>query len=130
MIVDPSAIIAILTGEEEREQFFNLLMKADAVHLSAASRVELTAVIVRKRLAAGEQRLTDLFDACDIAIVPFTVAHAELASDAYRRFGRGSGHAARLNLGDCFSYALARERDAPLLFTGDDFRHTDVRVAA
>ena len=130
MIVDTSAIIAILTEEQDSVHFFRLLKAAGAPVMSSATRVELSAVSVRKRLPATEDMLDELLAEFNIAVVAVSARHADLACAAYRRYGRGSKHPAKLNFGDCFPYALARERNEPLLFKGDDFRHTDVRAAA
>lgn len=126
MIVDTSAIIAILTGEPDSDRFFQALKGDDAPVMSAGTRVELAAVIVRKRLPATDATVAALFGEFNLTIVPFSARQAELAGDAYRRYGRGTGHPARLNLGDCFAYALARDRNEPLLFKGNDLRLTDI----
>jgi ribonuclease VapC len=109
IVLDTSALVAILTDEPERRAFNLAIENAPARAMSAATLLEAKMVLIR--------------------IEPVTAAQAELAFDAFRRFGRGTGHAARLNYGDCFSYALARENAAPLLFKGGDFIHTDVEPA-
>jgi ribonuclease VapC len=96
--------------------------------MSAASYLE-TAVVCDAVSAAVAQAFDEIMREAAIEVVPFTAGQAELARHAYRRFGRGSGHRARLNFGDCFAYALAIERNEPLLYKGDDFGHTDVRSA-
>ena len=123
IVVDTSAIVAILLAEEEGAEFRAQIEQAGGVMVSAVSAVELAAV-------AG--RDDALFDAVQsflnesyVAIVPVDAAQAPIATDAYRRYGKGH-HPAGLNLGDVFSYALARARELPLLFKGDDFSRTDV----
>ena len=95
--------------------------------MSAATRVELAAVLSRRLAPAVARRAERILDRAQVEIADFDARQAEIAADAYRLFGRGSGHPAGLNFGDCFSYALAIARDEPLLFVGDDFTHTDVR---
>ncbi|MFN3866096.1 MAG: type II toxin-antitoxin system VapC family toxin [Demequina sp.] len=129
MIVDSSAVIAIVTGEVGFESLVEALAAADSARLSAATLVEVHAVTYRHGRADMVRRIERLLAEFDVEIVPFDAEQARLANDAYRDYGRGSGHAASLNLGDCFSYALALSRDEPLLFVGDDFTHTDIRRA-
>ena len=97
--------------------------------MSAASYVELCSVIDNRIWPRDSRRLDAMLAAYGVEIVPFTASQATIARDAYRDFGKGSGHPAHLNMGDCFSYALAYETDDELLFVGDDFSHTDVRQA-
>ena len=129
MIVDTSALIAIITEEPERQEFVAAIRAAPRARLSAATYVELGAVIDARRDPVTSRLVDDLLRALDIEVVPLTVSQAAIGRAAYRDFGRGSGHPARLNLGDCFSYALARDAREPLLFKGDDFVHTDVTPA-
>ena len=129
MIVDTSALIAIITEEPERQEFVAAIRAAARARLSAATYVELGAVIDARRDPVTSRLVDDLLRALDIEMVPLTVSQAAIGRAAYRDFGRGSGHPARLNLGDCFSYALARDAREPLLFKGDDFVHTDVTPA-
>lgn len=129
MIVDTSAVIAILTGEPEREHFVSLLRQARYVHMSAATYLEATIVADRTGDPVLSRRIDELLTSLRAELVDVTADHARIARMAYRDFGRGSGHPARLNFGDCFSYALAKERRAPLLCKGDDFVHTDVQLA-
>ena len=130
MIVDTSALAAILFDEPERPRFTAMLATTDALSISAGNWLELTVVLARlgrqDLLGPVEQLRTHL----GIAVAAVTETQGEIARKAYLTFGRGSGHPARLNFGDCFSYALAIERGEPLLFKGDDFRHTDVKRAA
>lgn len=128
MIVDSSAIAAILFGEAERETFVGALRRAGGAEMSAASYVEIAAVVDGRRDPALSRELDALLDQLRVSVVDLTTQQARIAREAYRDFGRGSGHRARLNLGDCYSYALATSRRDPLLFKGDDFIHTDVRT--
>ena len=129
MVIDPSALLAILQDEPERRAFNELIEAASERRLSAASFVELS-IVVEARLGAEGIRDLDLFLAtAGIELVAFDVAQARVAREGFRRFGKGR-HPAGLNLGDCFSYALARTLDEPLLFKGDDFPLTDVMAAS
>ncbi|MES2755619.1 MAG: type II toxin-antitoxin system VapC family toxin [Pseudomonadota bacterium] len=129
MIVDTSAICAVLFDEDEGDAFLRMLVRAERVQLSAGNWIELAPVLSHRRTGELEARLDWLIKQCGITISAVSVAQADLARDAYRRFGRGTGHPAKLNFGDCFAYALAKETGEPLLFKGDDFRHTDIRAA-
>jgi ribonuclease VapC len=129
MIVDSSALIAILKGEPEQPAFSILLEKTPDVRLSAATYFETAIVIDSQRDPATSRKLDDLIERARIIMEPVTIEHARIARQAYRDYGRGSGHPANLNFGDCFSYALARARREPILFKGDDFVHTDLRPA-
>lgn len=97
--------------------------------MSAANALEAAIVIDAERDPIVSRELDGVRRDLDIAIVPVTAQHVEIARQAYRDFGRGSGHPAKLNFGDCFAYALAIEQDQPLLYVGDDFAHTDVEPA-
>lgn len=129
MVIDTSALIAIFFDEPEAERFASL-MDATATRLvSAVSWVE-TSIVVRQRLGdEAEARVIRELEAAGLEIVGVEARHAELAREAFRIYGRGR-HAAALNFGDCFSYALARARDLPLLFKGEDFSRTDIDSAA
>lgn len=129
MIVDSSAIIAILAGEPETSAFSSALEAASSVTIAAPTLVELYVVADRARDPRARSALDDLLRAVDPEIVAFTVQHATIAREAHRNFGRGSGHPARLNFGDCFAYALAKATGETLLYKGDGFRHTDIRSA-
>ncbi len=97
--------------------------------LSAATYVEIGAVIDQARDPIASRRVDELITGLRIQVESVTAQQANLAREAYRDFGKGSGHPAGLNYGDCFSYALAKACAEPLLFKGDDFRHTDVEIA-
>jgi ribonuclease VapC len=129
MIVDSSAVVAICTNEPEAADLLTTARSADHLQMSAPTLVETAVVIDQRSRRVASRRLNNLLGALAVRIAPFTEAQAGIARQAYREYGRGSGHPARLNLGDCFSYALAIDVDEPLLYKGDDFRHTDVRSA-
>lgn len=97
--------------------------------MSAATLLELSVVVDAKRDPVRSGRLDELLRSSDVETMDVTAEQAHIARAAYRDFGRGSGHPARLNFGDCFSYALAKVTGEPLLFKGDDFGHTDLRSA-
>ena len=126
MIVDTSAVIAILRDEPDAVRFVEALARASTVRMSAASYVETAVVVDANRDPVLSRRLDDLLVAAEVSVEPVTREHAEIARQAYRDFGKGSGHPAGLNFGDCFSYALARATGQALLFKGDDFSRTDV----
>ena len=130
MIVDTSALIAILKNEPEAEAFSETIEAAKVVRISAASYLESRIVVGRYKDPILMARLEEILENPGIQIEPITVTQAKIAWEAYRDFGKGSGHAANLNFGDCFTYALAREKREPVLFKGDDFGHTDLRSAA
>lgn len=127
MILDASAIVAVLTRESEGSNFRNLIYDAQVVRISAAGYVEVGVVLDSRGLSRD---LDQFFEWCAAEIEPVSESQARLARLAYRRYGRGTGHPARLNYGDCFSYALAMDRMEPLLFKGKDFSQTDVMVAS
>lgn len=129
MIIDSSAIVAILKDEPEGSAFSVILDSAATVRISAASYLECSIVIDKNRDPVLSAGLDDLIEEAEIAIEPVTAAQAKIARQAYRDYGRGSGHRANLNFGDCFSYALARDKREPLLYKDDDFVHTDLRPA-
>lgn len=129
MIVDSSAVIAILAGEPDAEVMSNALETASRVAIAAPTLVELYIVADRARDPRARSALDELLRTVDPRIEPFTAEHATIARQAHRDYGRGSGHPARLNFGDCFAYALAKATGEPLLYKGDDFGHTDIRSA-
>ncbi len=129
MIVDSSALVAILKREPERAIFSALLESTQDVKISAATYFETSIVIDSLRQPATSRMLDDVIERSRIQIEPVTVEQARIARQAYRDYGRGSGHPANLNFGDCFTYALARDKREPVLCKGDDFVHTDLRSA-
>lgn len=127
MILDTSAVIAVLQNEESAPRLVAALENEPVRRMSAATLVE-AGIILQARFGDHGERELDLFvQRAHVEIIPVTEEHAEYARSAYRRFGRGR-HAAGLNFGDCFAYALARALDEPLLSVGEDFARTDVRV--
>jgi ribonuclease VapC len=126
VIVDTSAIIAVLRAEPEASTCADAIESAGVRRLSAASYVEVGAVIDRADDAIASRRVNELLAVAGIGIEPVTASQAQIAREAYRDFGKGSGHPAGLNFGDCFSYALAKAAGESLLFKGKDFQHTDI----
>jgi ribonuclease VapC len=126
MIVDTSALIAILRDEPEAHAFAVAIADADCRRISAANYLEAAIVIDGSRDPIASRRFDDLLREAGISIEPVTEEQARVAREAYRDFGRGSGHAARLNFGDCFAYALAKTTGEPLLFKGDHFLHAGI----
>jgi ribonuclease VapC len=129
MILDTSALIAILRLEAEAPEFAEIIERAAHRRISAVSYVEAGAVIDGSRDPIASRRFDELIKAAQITIEPVTEAQAHTARQAYRDFGKTSGHPAKLNFGDCFSYALAKSRGEALLFKGQDFSRTDVKSA-
>jgi len=130
MIVDTSALVAILFDEPEAVALATILDSAESLCMSAATYLELSIVIDKRKKPALSNRIDEILDRYEIYIEYVTSEQAKIARQAYRDFGTGSGSRANLNFGDCFSYALARVKHKPLLFKGDDFIHTDIRPAA
>lgn len=130
-VVDTSAIVAILHAEDEADRFTDVLVRAPSVHISAATVIECTAVLAGRsdRDPLAERSLDALLAAVDATVDPLSARQSEIARRAYIDFGKGSGHPAGLNLGDCFSYALAFDLSLPLLWKGDDFTHTGIPAA-
>jgi ribonuclease VapC len=129
MIVDSSAMVAVIKREPDWLALSERMDSADCLHMSAASYLETAIVLDSRRDPAISSRLDDLIEDVEMLIEPVTVEQARIARQAYRDYGKGSGHPANLNFGDCFSYALARDKREPLLYQGDDFVHTDLRSA-
>jgi ribonuclease VapC len=129
MIIDTSAIVAILRQEPEARRFAEAIEAAAVRRISATTYVEIGAVIDGGRDPVASRLVDELLATAGIVIEAVTEAQARIAREAYRDFGKGSGHPAGLNFGDCFAYALAKATGEPLLFRGDDFSRTDVAVA-
>jgi ribonuclease VapC len=125
VIVDSSAILAILLGEPDRLRYVDAIVENTPRRMSVANWLETTMVVDRKGTALSISRFEDFVHDAEIELVPVSISQAGLARTAWRTFGRGN-HPARLNYGDCFAYALAKETREPLLFKGDDFAQTDV----
>jgi len=129
MILDSSAIVAILRGEPDAGTIADAI-EADAVRrMSAATYFETALVIDLGRNPIVSRKLDEFIADAEIVIEPVTEEQARIARAAYRDFGRGSGHPANLNFGDCFAYALAKIKREPLLFKGNDFTHVDITPA-
>jgi ribonuclease VapC len=125
MVIDSSAIIAVLENEPSADQIAEAMHSAPAILLSAANLVETSIVIERRNGDTGGRELDLLIYRTEMEIVPVDQDQAEIARTAWRRFGKGR-HPAGLNYGDCFAYALAKSRQLPLLFVGRDFAQTDI----
>ncbi|WP_376961111.1 type II toxin-antitoxin system VapC family toxin [Azospirillum sp. A26] len=126
MVVDTSALVAILKAEPEAAVFLAKLATATVCRLSAANFVEAGLIANRDPTGAHREALEDLLKEFDIRIEPVGERQARIALDAFRRYGKGTGHPAGLNYGDCFAYALAADTGEVLLFKGDDFPCTDL----
>jgi len=129
VIVDSSAMVAIIRGEPGSERLEEVIFASDSVGMSSGSYLETGIVIDARSNPTASWLLDRLLADFDVEIHAFTAEQALIARQAYRDYGRGSGHPARLNFGDCMSYALAKVHDEELLFKGNDFTHTDVRAA-
>ena len=125
IVVDTSALLAILQNEPERRIFNEAIEVAEARSLSTASYVETSIVLEWRYGAEGVRDLDHLIARARMTLEPVDAEQARLARDAFRKYGKGR-HPAGLNFGDCFSYALSRSLDGPLLFQGNDFPRTDV----
>lgn len=128
MIVDTSVVIAILRDEPDAAAIAEALGRPEIRHMSAVSYVEAAVVVDGNRNPVLSRRFDDLLRDVEIAVESVTLNQARIAREAYRDFGKGR-HRAGLNLGDCFAYALAKEKGETLLFKGKDFSHTDIEPA-
>ena len=129
MIVHTSAVLAIAFGEPDRDRFSAALGAANRRRMSAVSWFEASMVAESPSRGGARSQFEALLRAEAIEVVDFTFSQAQIARDAWRIFGKGSGHKAQLNFGDCMAYALAKEGGEPLLFKGNDFSHTDIEPA-
>ena len=128
MVVDSSAVLAVLFNEPERDAFADAISAADVRLMSSVNALEAAVVISARKGPHGARELDLLLHRAEIEVMPFTPDHLHLARDAYERYGKGR-HPAGLNLCDCCAYALARYTGEPLLFKGNDFPHTNVTPA-
>lgn len=128
IVIDSSALVAILNDEPERRQFIDTIIDHGHPNVSASTYLETSTVVMLRFGDAAGRGLDALIEDVGISVVPLDLAQAIVARDAFRRYGKGL-HEAALNYGDCFSYALAKTLDAPLLFKGNDFALTDIRRA-
>ena len=126
MIVDSSALVAILWDEPDAAVFAAAIDAAPDRRMSAGTYLELAIVVDARRNPVASRRIDECISEAAISIEPVTAEQAGIAREAYRDFGRGSRHPAQLNFGNCFAYALAKDLREPLLFKGNDFIHTDV----
>jgi ribonuclease VapC len=129
VIIDTSALISILRDEEDASVMAHAIENARSRKISAANWLETAVVIDASRDPVASRRFDELVRAADLNVEPVTQDQARIARDAYRDFGKGTGHKASLNFGDCFAYALARSTGEALLFKGNDFGHTDIAPA-
>jgi ribonuclease VapC len=128
MIVDTSAVIAILFGEADAKIYAEVIAAVDSCSVSAATFVEIAIVVEAQTSSSGSRQLDAFMRRAGIVIEPVTEEHAHLARQAFTDFGKGR-HRAALNYGDCFSYALAKATGRPLLYKGKDFAKTDIIAA-
>ena len=130
MIIDSSAIIAILDQESGWQQFHAALADSkQSPAMSVATLLETTIVVSRSKDALHREQLDELLADFSITIIPVSLVQGDFARSAHGKYGKGSGHPAKLNFGDCFAYALAKEMGQPLLFKGNDFAQTDIQSA-
>ena len=130
MIIDSSVIVAIVKDEPEAPTFEQIMQDTDqALRISAANWFEASIVADGMRIAELSLRFDRIVERANLEIVAVTPEHMRIARDAYRAYGKGSGHKAQLNFGDCFAYALAAQTGEPLLFKGNDFSETDIAAA-
>ncbi|NDY95315.1 type II toxin-antitoxin system VapC family toxin [Wenzhouxiangella sp. C33] len=129
MIIDSSALLAILFNEPDAQVHAEAIAQAQSAHISAANWLETAIRIDHGGSPIASNAMDDLIREARIEIAPVTADHVSIARQAYRAYGKGTGHPAQLNFGDCFSYALAKSTRQPLLFKGNDFSHTDLPAA-
>jgi ribonuclease VapC len=128
MIVDSSAVLAIVLQEPDGRRYLRAVLDATPRRMSVSNWLEATMVVDRRGNDLAITRFEDFMQTAEIELMPVSISQATIARRAWRMFGRGS-HPARLNYGDCFAYALAKETREPLLFKGNDFAQTDVESA-
>jgi ribonuclease VapC len=128
VIVDSSAVVAMVYREPGHEELERKMREAAVVAIGAPTAFEMEMVLTREYGEAAQRVVSQFLKRLGIVVVPFGEAHGEAAAEAFRRFGKGR-HSARLNYGDCMSYATARVADEPLLYVGDDFAQTDIQAA-
>lgn len=126
MVIDTSAVLAWLKGEPERQHIVQALEAHSVCRLSAVSLIEAHIVVRAREHPAMVDKLNRFLDEINAVIMPFDEQQARLADTAFQRYGKGQGHPAQLNLGDCVVYALAKVVQEPLLFVGNDFSQTDI----
>jgi ribonuclease VapC len=129
VIIDSSAVLAILFAEEDAPDYARAIEAAGTCRMSAANWLETAIRVDRGGDAIASNAFDDFVREAGVSIESVTAGQAEIARRAYRAYGKGTGHPAGLNFGDCFAYALAKETREPLLFKGNDFSHTDIAPA-
>ena len=127
IVLDSSVLVAIIKGEEGSDRLLDLLATEDCT-IGAPTLVETRAWCTMNLAGRTSRWLEEFIDAQGVSIIPFGRDMADIASEAFAKFGRATGHSAKLNFGDCLAYAVATALRAPLLFKGQDFRRTDVMV--
>lgn len=130
MVVDTSAIVAAITKESDAIRFQSAMLGAASLAMSAVAVLESKTVLQSRHGRSAVEAFDEMLERAGIVIVPFGAEMAQLAFEAFRRYGKGQGHPAQLNIVDCAVYALAKMRGEPLLFKGSDFERTDVQRAA
>lgn len=125
MVIDSSALLAILLDEPEGQYFLDIVLRTVRAKISTASVLEISIVLHNRKKATQDHRIDRTLEALQLEVVGVDSKQLFLARDAFRRFGKGH-HRAGLNFGDCFSYALAKQTGEPLLYKGNDFSHTDI----
>jgi len=129
MIIDSSAVLAILFAEDDAPDFAHAIETAEARRMSAANWLETAIRVDMGGSQIASNAFDDLMRESAVAVEAVTTTQVQLARRAYRAYGKGTGHPAQLNFGDCFAYALAKETGEPLLFKGGDFARTDIKAA-
>jgi len=129
MVLDTSAIVAAIAAEADAIRFRNAMLQAPSLVISAVTVLECRIVLQSRYGSAAVAEFDDMLTRVAIAVEPFNARMAQAAFDAFRRYGKGQGHPAQLNILDCVAYALAKIRGEPLLFKGDDFAATDIQSA-
>ncbi len=128
-VVDSSAVVAVLLAEKDAHLYADALKRIERPGMSTGTLLELGTVLLHKKGDSSIPELYGFLDLIGVVAVPVTEEHAREAISAYARFGKCTRHPAQLNFGDCFSYALAKVREQPLLYKGEDFAKTDIRSA-
>jgi ribonuclease VapC len=129
LIIDTSAVIAVLRKEHDHLRYRQAFAESPECRMSTATYLETAIIADRDGSPLLSREFDRVITLMEVELVPVSVQQVQIARAAYRDFGKGSGHPARLNFGDCFAYALAIERGEPLLYKGGDFSRTDVRDA-
>jgi len=129
MIVDTSAIVAAVTDEPDGAVFRNAILGAESLAMAAITVLETRIVLHSRYGTAAVSAFDEMLESFSIEVVPFDAELARVAFEAFRRYGKGQGHPAQLNIVDCTAYALAKIRNETLLFKGDDFLRTDITRA-